>query len=206
MASESQDFWENRYREGAKTSSGRPSALLVQYAEGRTPGRALELGCGKGDDSVWLAGQGWEVTGTDVAEAALEIARANAEAAGVAGRMQFERHDLSQSFPEGRFDLVTACYFESPVDFGRHAVLRRAAEAIAPGGRLIVVAHGSMPPWVEAKPDRVFATVGTELAGLALDPADWHQVVAGLVDREARGPDGQRATIADVALVFDRKG
>ena len=44
--SESEIFWEDRYRDASPETSGRPSAVLVRYAEARTPGRALELGVG----------------------------------------------------------------------------------------------------------------------------------------------------------------
>ena len=41
-----------------------PSAL--------TPGRALDLGAGEGGDALWLAGQGWRVTATDVSQTACD--------------------------------------------------------------------------------------------------------------------------------------
>jgi 2-polyprenyl-3-methyl-5-hydroxy-6-metoxy-1,4-benzoquinol methylase len=79
---------------------------LTRFVEGRRKGRALELGCARGDDAIWLARQGWKVTGVDISEAALEAARLAAAAQGVAAGVQFERHDLAESFPEGTFDLV----------------------------------------------------------------------------------------------------
>lgn len=90
----------------------------------RPSGTALELGGARGDDAIWLAKQGWRVTGGDVAEAALRAALASAQDANVSDRTTFERHDLSMTFPPGKFDLVTAMFFHSPVDFGRvHARL-----------------------------------------------------------------------------------
>ncbi len=66
----SQAFWERHYQGVSPKSSGRPSAVLTDFVAQRQPQRALELGCAKGDDAVWLAGQGWQVTAVDVSQTA----------------------------------------------------------------------------------------------------------------------------------------
>src|SRR5213080_2689205 len=63
--------------------SGEPNGTLIQEMSGAAPGRALDVGCGEGADAVWLARQGWQVTGLDVAEAALQRAESLARQAGV---------------------------------------------------------------------------------------------------------------------------
>ncbi len=204
--SPSERFWEDRYRTASPATSGRPSAALVRFAEGLTPGRALELGCGKGDDAVWLARQGWEVLAVDVSASALAIARANARAAGVAERVRVERHDLGQDFPAGRFDLVSAMFLESPVEgFARPAILRRAARAVAPGGLLVSAAHGSRSPWSSAPPDWLYPSPEGALAELALDEGVWERVFVGSPEREANGPNGQVATVRDTVLALRRR-
>src|ERR1700730_6361085 len=61
-----------------------PTADLVQLVEGASaPGRALDLGCGTGTDSTYLAQHGWDVTGVDMVPEARAIARRRAVAAGV---------------------------------------------------------------------------------------------------------------------------
>ncbi len=47
------------------------------------PGKALEIGCGTGTNSIWLARQGFDVTGVDLSEVAIERAEAKAAEAGV---------------------------------------------------------------------------------------------------------------------------
>jgi SAM-dependent methyltransferase len=54
----------------------------------------LELGCGTGEDAVWLARRGVLVTATDASPGMLAVARAKAEAAGVAERIRFAQLDL----------------------------------------------------------------------------------------------------------------
>jgi len=78
--------WNDRYREGnLPWDTGRPSSELERVLSRNAigPCRALEIGCGTGTTSVWLAGHGFEVTGIDVAPLAVEQADERARAAGV---------------------------------------------------------------------------------------------------------------------------
>jgi 2-polyprenyl-3-methyl-5-hydroxy-6-metoxy-1,4-benzoquinol methylase len=131
-----EEFWEAHYTERAQVWSGRANAVLVDVAGPLPAGTALDLGCGEGGDAVWLAGRGWRVTAVDISATALERARALAERAGVAGRVDFQRHDMGVSLPDGLFDLVSAHYLHSPVEFARDRVLR---EATGPDGTTATV-------------------------------------------------------------------
>lgn len=135
------DYWENFYAERDQVWSGKPNELLVREVSDLTPGAALDLGCAEGADAVWLAGRGWRVTGVDVSRTALERAEKHAREAGV--EVTWEQRDLANDFPDGVFDLVCAQYLHSPVavDGERAKILRRAAEAVAPGGTLLIVGH-----------------------------------------------------------------
>ena len=69
--------WNERYRNGnLPWDTGLPSSELQSVFSRNTiqPCRALELGCGTGTNSVWLAQQGFEVTGIDLATLAVEQA------------------------------------------------------------------------------------------------------------------------------------
>ncbi len=198
-------FWESHYAKMTKPSGGRPSAILVRFAKGRTPGRALELGCARGDDAIWLAKQGWIVTGVDVAESALVAARRAAQKADVAKRTAFERHDLAVSIPDGKFDLATAMFLHSPGKFDRVSALRRAANTVAPGGLLLIGAHGSRAPWSWSDPDTAYPTAEDEMAALDLSPLEWRNLFVGPVERVANGPDGQTATVIDTVIAVERR-
>ena len=141
----------------------------------------------------------------DVSKTALAAARGAAEAAGVADRTAFARHDLSESFPEGRFDLVIALFLHSPATFPRAQILRRAAEAVAPGGLLLVATHASVAPWSWSSPDTAYPTPEEELAELALNPDAWTRVFVGAPERQAIGPGGRTATITDNIFALERR-
>ncbi|GAA3392999.1 NAD(P)/FAD-dependent oxidoreductase [Cryptosporangium minutisporangium] len=146
------ETWDARYSESDRIWSGEPNGALVKEVADLTPGRALDLGCGEGGDAVWLARQGWTVTAVDISGVALERAAQHAADAGVAGRIDFQRHDLGASFPDGEYDLVSAQFLHSWGDMPREAILRRATAAVAPGGVLLIEGHSGAPHW-EAAPD-----------------------------------------------------
>ncbi|MFF4469891.1 class I SAM-dependent methyltransferase [Streptomyces sp. NPDC001599] len=185
------EFWEARYRDSGRVWSGRPNELLVREAAALTPGTALDLGCGEGGDAVWLAAQGWRVTGVDIAATALERAAVHAAEAGVGDRVAWQRHELGESFPEGTFDLVSAHYLQSPVALDQRGVLRRAAAAVAPGGTLLLVLHAGWPSWQTEPPfDAEFPTLDGVLVDLGLPDDGWTVETCETVRRASASPDG----------------
>ena len=199
-----EEFWESFYTGREQVWSGRPNAVLVDVVAELTPGTALDLGCAEGADAVWLAGQGWAVTGADVSATAL--ARAGRHAAEVGVAVDLQQHDLTRTFPEGAFDLVSACFLQSPVEFPRTQVLQRAARAVAPGGLLLVVEHGSAPSWAAGHHDVVFPTPAEALAALELAPAGWTAERLDAPEREVTGPNGEPGTLTDVVVAVRRVG
>jgi cyclopropane fatty-acyl-phospholipid synthase-like methyltransferase len=204
--SEATAFWASRYAERDQVWSGKPNAALVDTAADLTPGRALDLGCGEGGDSVWLAEHGWQVTGVDIAPNAIERARAAATARGVDERITWLVEDLSSWTPPGPYDLVSACFLHSPVEFPRAEVLRRAATAISPGGHLLVVGHAESPPWSrhrhEDGVEHEYLTPAQEVAALHLDPSEWQTVICESRSRDATGPDGEQAVLDDGVVLL----
>ena len=99
----------------------------------------------------------------------------------------FERHDLASTFPEGRFDLVSALFLHSPVEFPRTRVLRAA-----------------VAPWSWTDPGTVFPTPEQSLAALDLNPSRWHGEFVGAPEREATGPKGESATVTDNVIALRR--
>lgn len=184
-----------------RPGSGDPNSVLVREVTGVRPGRALDLGCGEGADAIWLAQQGWSVTAADISGVALGRARLHAAQAGVTGRIGWVQTDLTDGFPAGSFELVSAQFLHSPRELPRERILRDAASAVVPGGVLLVVDHAGWPSW-EQDPDHEvdFPTPAGVLESLRLA----ERGVGGVAQRRVRAdadrtrraggrPHGQRA-------------
>ena len=201
------DFWENRYRESERIWSGRANAVLVTEAAGLRPGRALDLGCGEGGDTIWLAEHGWSVTGLDISSTALERARGEADRRKVGDRTTFRQQDLSTWEPTDQHDLVSAHFLQSPVHLPREQILRRAAEAVASSGVLLVVEHGEMPPWANSQQHRHgprFSTPEEIRDLIGLDSSTWQIMVCAKRSRDATAPDGSAAELVDSVVLARR--
>lgn len=129
---EAKTFWDELHRD-RDTADERPNPLLVETVEPLPSGAALDLGCGGGDDTVWLALRGWRVTAVDISTVAVDRVRDRAQELGLGHRVVTERHDLSRTFPGGACDLVSAHYLHTPFALPRSPVLRAAARALRPG-------------------------------------------------------------------------
>lgn len=135
----------------------------------------LELGCGTGEDAIWLARRGLYVTATDTSPGMLEVARRKVEATGLQKRISLQRLDLSR-LAEDSLDLAPmaatdpALTSRSPSrttgtdhptrfagafsNFGplnclpdRRPVARTLARWIQPGGLVLLVVMGPICPW-----------------------------------------------------------
>ena len=195
--------WEEHYASRPQVWSGRVNAQLAAVAPQLGGTRALDLGCGEGADAIWLAEQGWTVVAVDVSGTALSRARTAATSRGVAEHIDFQQHELTTSFPAGGFDLVSAHFLHSTVEMDRTAVLRKAAEAVAPWGALLIVDHAAPPPWAAKMAHHEFPTPEAVVDGLHLDPARWEPQISR-VERPARGPDGEEVTLVDNVILLRR--
>jgi SAM-dependent methyltransferase len=169
--------WNDRYRDdNLPWDTGRPSSELQHVVDQISiqPCRALEIGCGTGASSVWLAQQGFKVTGIDVAPLAVERAEKRAHAAGL--KVSFmvadvlRLPDLDEPFA---FFFDRGCY---------HAVRRSAPEQYAPavarqlasGARGLILAGNAREPHDPGPPVVTEGQIRDEL-GLAFQILDLHE-------------------------------
>ncbi|MET8831345.1 class I SAM-dependent methyltransferase [Streptomyces sp. NPDC004610] len=201
------EFWESRYRDSGRVWSGKPNEILVREVSALRPGTALDLGCGEGGDAIWLAARGWRVTGADISATALARAGEHARDAGVADRVALERHELGVTFPEGAYDLVSAHYLQSPVALDQDGVLSSAADAVAPGGTLLIVMHAAWPNWQKEPPFRAeFPTLDGVLDALALPAGEWTVQTRERVRRVSVSPEGEAGHRDDNVWRIRRSG
>jgi SAM-dependent methyltransferase len=134
------------YRLGFTPWDGHPLAqslrTLVEGSGALPTGKALELGCGTGDCSIYLAEHGWQVTAVDYVTQPLEKARAKADAAGAV--INFARADvtrLSSAGLGGNFGLIVdnGC-LHNMSDADRDAYVREVSGMAALGAQLLIVA------------------------------------------------------------------
>lgn len=186
--------WDARYRTTDLVWTANPNQFLVAEVAELAPGTALDLGAGEGRNAVWLAQRGWRVTAVDFSAVGLGKAAQLADAAGVTRTAVCA--DVGDYVPPpGGFDLVVVLYLHLPATV-RAAVHRRAAEAVAAGGTLLVVGHditnptsghgGPQDPDVLFSPDEVVADVAN--AGVVIERAD-------RVHRSVETADGERIAI-----------
>jgi SAM-dependent methyltransferase len=172
-------FYRLAYRSGRPAwDSAEPRPELAELAQSRPPGRALDLGCGTGTDTLYLASRGWDATGVDFVPRAIEGARSRAAAAGSAATFVLgDVTRLGSAGVGGDFDLVTdiGCYHGVPAD-RRDAYAAGVAAVTRPGGDFY-------------------------LAGISAPPAAWRLVGARGVDAD----DLRRRFGADFDLVDERK-
>lgn len=134
-----QEMWNDRYRESETVFGDGANQFLVEVVADVDRGSALDLGCGQGRNALWLAEQGFVATGLDLSPVAIEQARSRASERELDAT--FELVDLVTWDPAGReWDLVVLAYIHLPDDM-RKAVHAAAQRAVAPGGRVVVIAH-----------------------------------------------------------------
>ncbi|MFD0556526.1 methyltransferase family protein [Stackebrandtia endophytica] len=142
------DKLEQYYRDGKPpwdTDVAPPElTALVAGDAALLPGRALDLGCGTGTNSVYLARNGWEVTGVDLIDRAIDQARRKADAADLSIRFQpGDVTRLDSLDVSGPFDLFfdLSCYCGIPTH-RRDAYAEGLTHRAAAGARLLMFGYG----------------------------------------------------------------
>lgn len=203
MAETDRARWNARYLEGAYAQRGHPSAYLAanQPQFSATGGVALDIACGRGRNSRYLASLGFTVDAIDVSDQALRLGAEDAahQGADVAQRIHWQQRDLLSApllsaEPDliGKYDLIVM------VRFVALDMLGGIGRLLRPGGLLLVEQH-----LVYAGPVEV---VGPQSARFRVSPGVLAERLstqpALLVEDHFEGlieePDGAKAAVARI--------
>lgn len=174
--------WNERYRDGnLPWDTGRPSSELQRVLNENSiaPCRALDIGCGTGSSSVWLAQQGFDVTGLDVAPLAIERAKDRARAAGVQAKflaadvLNLPDVNLSNLGEPFGFFFDRGCYHAVRRD-APNAYTPAVARLLSPGARGLVLAGNAREPHDPGPPVVTEDEIRTEL-GQTFQILDLHE-------------------------------
>lgn len=124
-------FWNQLLvKERPQWMNSEPNGFLVEMVKGHKVGKALDVAMGQGRNAIWLALQGWEVTGFDPADQAVAVAQDEAKRLGVS--IHTEVTTMEQfNFGENRWDLIVLSYA------GCSGIAAQVQKALRPGGILV---------------------------------------------------------------------
>jgi 2-polyprenyl-3-methyl-5-hydroxy-6-metoxy-1,4-benzoquinol methylase len=190
-------LWDERHATHEPIESAAPDPTLAEVAAALPGGRALDLAAGDGRNAIWLAAHGWTVTAVDFSAVALE--RAGRTAAAAAVEVEWVNADLLEwSAEPASFDLVALMFLHLPAE-ERRPIYAAAARAVAPGGRLLVVAHdrANLTEGVGGPQDPAVLFTASEVA------AELDGLTVERTDTVARDVGGERPAL-DAVLVAVR--
>lgn len=160
--------WNDRYETAELVWSAAPNQFVVEVLADEPPGTGLDLACGEGRNAIWLAEQGWTMTGADFSAAGLAKAASLARARAVVVTW-VEADAVTWSGP-AELDLGLVAYLHLPAA-ERAAALANLVAACRPGGLVVVVGHarvnltegygGPQLPAILFEPDEVVADLGS---------------------------------------------
>jgi cyclopropane fatty-acyl-phospholipid synthase-like methyltransferase len=160
------DLW---YRFGTPPWVGNARSELVEIVQTGelSPGRAIDLGCGEGDNAIFLAEHGFQVTAVDFAPSAIAKARAKASDAGV--DVDFVIDDITTLVTvSGTFDILVDYGTFDDLSTGRRAAYADRVRLLAkPGAKFLLWCfEWQLKPW-----ERVASAI-LPFGNIALQPGE----------------------------------
>lgn len=151
--------WDERYARDGFLYGEEPLPFIAEQAQ-RLParGRALDVACGEGRNSVFLAQHGLDTVGIDISAIALRKARQLARSRGV--DLEVQLWDIERSFlPEGPFDVIVCTHYK------QRDLTGAITESLASGGLLLMELHTVANLQLNPHPSRTFLVEHNELLG-----------------------------------------
>jgi 2-polyprenyl-3-methyl-5-hydroxy-6-metoxy-1,4-benzoquinol methylase len=142
------DEWDQIYRkyqlESLGWELGKPRPILVEFVERGLikNGKALDLCCGAGTNTIYLAEKGFDVTGIDVSQRAIQYARAKAQH--TKAQINFVRQSFVElAFGDEEFDFVfdMGCFHHVEIA-DRHKFIEGVHRVLKEGGDYMLTCFG----------------------------------------------------------------
>ncbi|MEX2496733.1 MAG: methyltransferase domain-containing protein [Woeseia sp.] len=187
--------WDQRYRTGAYGERDYPTPLLAEWASELPRGRALDVACGAGRNSLWLAAAGWQVDAVDISAAGLQRARHTAELRNL--EVSWTEADLEEDSGRvlrGSYDLIVV------VRYVMGALLPHLIESLAPGGILLCEQHVDAGEDVIGPKNPAFRFRHNELLREVMRCAAPGDRVLFYREGRAADPDGRPAALAQIVM------
>jgi ubiquinone/menaquinone biosynthesis C-methylase UbiE len=150
-------FWDDAYRTTPPWDIGRPQPAFVELVRNRelNPGRVLDVGCGTGENAIFLAQNGYSVIGVDVVQDAIRTAKGKVTSRKV--KVEFRiGNALALEFEDGKFDNVTdSGLFHTFQDPERTVFAREIARVLPEGGKYFMLCFSEKEPTDWGGPRRV---------------------------------------------------
>jgi len=188
------DFFEEAYRGTPPWDIGKPQREIVHLEEaGKISGDVLDLGCGTGENALFLSSRGHDVWGVDSAPAAIEIARKNAEERGLAATFlvkdTFNLHEIGRTFDT----VIDSGLFHTLSDPERLRFVRNLSEVLKPGGTYFMLAFSELEPGGYG-PRRI---TKKELQAAFSDGWRINKIQSAVFESRTR-PEGSRAWLSSI--------
>jgi len=181
MADTDRARWDSRFSEGDWRLE--PFPLLVEHSALLSGGAALDLACGPGHNTVWLAELGYTSIGVDISRVGLVQAQALARARGVSDRTAFIEADFDSFRPApGCCDLIIV------LRFLHRPLFPALVRALRPGGLLFYATFNLRLEAIRQHPMRPFLLEPGELRG------SFHMLEI-ICSSDSEGPHGELSVL-----------
>lgn len=149
--------WDDAYAQTPPWDIGAPQPAIVSIVKTGelNPGRVLDVGCGTGENALFLAQSGFQVNGIDLAKSA--IASASAKAAARKADVNFRvGNALDLEFEDGKFDnIVDSGLFHTFSDEDRTTYVGEIGRVLRTGGKYFMLCFSEKEPTDWGGPRRI---------------------------------------------------
>ena len=191
------DNWDQRYASRDLVWSAGPNLKFSEEIAELTPGSALDVACGEGRNAIWLAENGWDVTGIDFSNVGID--KSTQIAVRKAVNVNWIVADICEyALPTNTFDLVIVLYVHTSRQ-ERDIWLPSVIQSVAPGGTFLYIGHdpenigkGTGGPQDPALLPSAEVLEG-HLSGFTMQKA-------GVIERSVSADAGHGGPVADTAL------